>query len=80
MGNNPFLAVYFRFAQLGSDRNSHKPTWEFCGKHRATTLADSEQNEQMKKHPFVRVITNKLLKMLVFKKQRGVEHRVIRNQ
>ena len=43
-------------------------------------LGNSEQNEQMKKHPSVRAIMNKLLKMLVFRKERGVEHRVIRNQ
>jgi hypothetical protein len=42
-------------------------------------LANSEQNEQMKKHPSVRAIMNKLLKMFVFRKERGVEHRVIQN-
>jgi hypothetical protein len=42
-------------------------------------LANSEQNEQMKKHPSVREIMNKLLKMFVFRKERGVEHRVIQN-
>ena len=37
-------------------------------------VGNSEQNEQMKKHRSVRAIMNKLLKMLVFRKEMGVEH------
>jgi hypothetical protein len=43
-------------------------------------VGNSEQNEQMKNiHPCGQIMC-KFMKMLVFRKEMGVEHRVIRNQ
>jgi hypothetical protein len=50
--------------------------WEtYCN-----NLGNTEQNEQMKKRPSARAIMCKFMKVLVFRKESGVERRVIRDQ
>jgi TPR repeat protein len=54
--------------------------WDFCGTHIATTwVIVSKTNKCKNVHPCGQIMF-KLLKMLVFRKEMGVEQRVIRNQ
>jgi hypothetical protein len=59
---------------------AHGGMWEFCGKHNATMCVIVSKTSKWKSvHPCGQIM-NKLLKMLVFRKERSVQYRVIRNQ